>query len=85
MAADRSVLIPLEMPAPTPGDEGRLGASLPWVDNKTILTPTSGFLGTGYTHTINVYHGCAFAGSLCGTFCDAQHDQWITKGRPWGI
>lgn len=24
-----------------------------WIDNKTILTATSGFLASGYTHTIN--------------------------------
>jgi DNA repair photolyase len=58
---------------------------LPRVDNKTILTPTSGFLGSGFTHTINAYQGCAFAASLCGTFCYAQHNVWITQGRPWGL
>lgn len=56
-----------------------------WIDNKTILTPTGGFLATGYTHTINPYVGCAFAGALCGTFCYAQHNRWITQGRPWGL
>src|SRR5438105_12209526 len=56
-----------------------------WIENKTILTPTGGFLASGYTHTINVYQGCAFAGALCGTFCYAQHNRWITKGRPWGL
>jgi DNA repair photolyase len=55
------------------------------IDNKSILTPTSGFLGHGYTHTLNPYVGCAFAGALCGTFCYAQHQHWITKGRPWGL
>jgi DNA repair photolyase len=59
--------------------------SLSLVENASILTPTSGFLKAGYTHTINVYQGCAFAGSLCGTFCYAQHNHWITKGRAWGI
>ena len=59
--------------------------SLPQIDNRTILTPTSGYLKTGFTHTINLYHGCAFAGSLCGLFCYAQHNRWITKGRPWGL
>lgn len=58
---------------------------LNWIDNKSILTPTSGFLGTGYTHTLNTYVGCAYAGSLCGTFCYAQHQHWITRGRPWGL
>ncbi|MFQ5637152.1 MAG: radical SAM protein [bacterium] len=56
-----------------------------WHENKTILTPTSGFLKTGYTHSVNVYRGCAFAKALCGTFCYAQHNIWITKGRRWGF
>jgi DNA repair photolyase len=56
-----------------------------WIENRSILTPTSGFLRTGYTHTINAYQGCAFAGSLCGTFCYAQHNHWITRGRAWGF
>jgi DNA repair photolyase len=57
-----------------------------FIDNKSILTPTiSGFLASGYTHTLNPYVGCAFAGALCGTFCYAQHQHWITRGRPWGL
>ena len=32
-----------------------------------------------------MYQGCAFAGSLCGTYCYAQHNRWITKGRSWGL
>jgi DNA repair photolyase len=59
--------------------------SLPLLENASILTPTSGFLKTGYTHTINAYQGCAFARSLCGTYCYAQHNRWITKGRAWGL
>jgi DNA repair photolyase len=55
------------------------------VENASILTPTGGFLAAGYTHTINVYRGCAFAGTVCGLYCYAQHNQWITKGRPWGF
>jgi DNA repair photolyase len=51
----------------------------------SILTPTSGFLTPGFTHTINAYRGCAFAGSLCGLYCYAQHNQWIAKGRAWGF
>jgi DNA repair photolyase len=58
---------------------------LPLVENASILTPTTGYLKSGYTHTINAYQGCAFAGALCGTFCYAQHNRWITKGRSWGI
>jgi DNA repair photolyase len=55
------------------------------VEYASILTPTGGFLAAGYTHTINVYRGCAFAGALCGLYCYAQHNRWITKGRPWGL
>ena len=58
---------------------------LPEIENVSILTPTSGFLKPGYTHTINLYQGCSFAGSLCGTFCYAQHNLWIAKGRAWGL
>src|SRR6185369_16990139 len=25
------------------------------------------------------------AGAVCGIFCYAQHNQWITKGRPWRL
>ena len=32
-----------------------------------------------------MYQGCAFAGALCGLFCYAQHNQWITRGRAWGL
>ncbi len=57
----------------------------PWIENQSILTPTSGYLAAGFTHTINAYQGCAFAGALCGTFCYAQHNHWITRGRDWGL
>jgi DNA repair photolyase len=56
-----------------------------WIDNATILTPTGGFLKDGYTHTLNASSGCAFAGSSCGSYCYAQHNTWITKGRDWGL
>jgi DNA repair photolyase len=59
--------------------------SLPVINNKTILTPTGGFLAPGFTHTINAYAGCAFAGAVCGSYCYAQHNHWITKGRPWAL
>jgi DNA repair photolyase len=60
-------------------------AGVPPIENASILTPTGGFLAAGYTHTINAYQGCAFAGALCGLFCYAQHNRWITKGRAWGL
>lgn len=62
-----------------------VAAGIPLVQNASILTPTGGFLAAGYTHTINVYQGCAFAGALCGMYCYAQHNQWITRGRAWGL
>jgi DNA repair photolyase len=58
---------------------------IPSLPIRSILTETGGFLKTGFTHTINPYVGCAFAGALCGTFCYAQHNHWITRGRPWGF
>jgi DNA repair photolyase len=74
---------PAQPPGNAPSDQ--MFGSVPVVENASILTPTSGFLKTGYTHTLNAYQGCAFAGSLCGTFCYAQHNQWITKGRAWRL
>ena len=67
------------------GPEAQRAGAIHWIDNKSILTKTSGFLADGYTHTINLHVGCAFAGALCGTFCYAQHNPWITKGRPWAL
>ena len=32
------------------------------VQNKSILTPTGGFLKQGFTHSLNPYLGCSFAG-----------------------
>ena len=57
-----------------------------WIDNKSILTEQKGgFLNNGYTHSLNPYTGCSFAGTLCGKYCYAQHNQFITKGREWGL
>ncbi len=55
------------------------------VANRSILTKTGGFLKEGFTHTLNPYLGCSFAKAACGVFCYAQHNGWITKGRPWGL
>jgi DNA repair photolyase len=60
-----------------------MSTSAPRPAKISILTPTSGFLGPSFTHTINAYRGCAFAGSLCGLYCYAQHNYWITHGRDW--
>lgn len=56
-----------------------------WVDSKTALTRTGGFLREGFTHTLNPYLGCGYGGALCGVFCYAQHNVWITRGRRWGF
>lgn len=52
---------------------------------RSILTPTGGYLGPGFTHSLNPYVGCSFAGSLCGSYCYAQHNPWLGRGRPWGL
>lgn len=62
-----------------------MAVPLPQLDNRSILTPTSGFLSGGYTHTINPYSGCSFAGGLCGSYCYVQHNVFITRGRSWGF
>ncbi|QEG35845.1 radical SAM family protein [Bythopirellula goksoeyrii] len=59
--------------------------TFPFIENRSILTRTSGFLGEGYTHSLNAYAGCGFSGSLCGSYCYAQHNHWITQGRSWGF
>jgi DNA repair photolyase len=51
---------------------------------RTILNPTGGFLGEGFTHTINLYRGCALGNSLCGLYCYAQWNPYHTQGRAWG-
>lgn len=51
---------------------------------RTILNPTGGFLGEGFTHTINVYRGCALGNTLCGLYCYAQWNPYHLQGRKWG-
>ena len=51
---------------------------------KTILNPTGGFLGEGFTHTINLYRGCALGNTLCGLYCYAQWNPYHLQGRQWG-
>jgi DNA repair photolyase len=52
---------------------------------KSILNPTGGFL-SGYTHTINPYHGCQLGLGLCGSYCYARTIIRGVKGemREWG-
>ena len=51
---------------------------------RTILNPTGGFLGEGFTHTINLYRGCALGNTLCGLYCYAQSIPYHWQGRQWG-
>ncbi len=54
------------------------------IPSKSILNPTGGFLGEGFTHTINLYRGCALGNSLCGLYCYAQWNPYHLNGRRWG-
>ncbi len=51
---------------------------------RTILNPTGGFLGEGFTHSINLYRGCALGNTLCGLYCYAQWNSFHVQGRRWG-
>ncbi|MDT7042504.1 hypothetical protein [Candidatus Nitronereus thalassa] len=51
---------------------------------RTILNPTGGFLGKGFTHSINLYRGCALGNTLCGMYCYAQWNSFHLQGRRWG-
>jgi DNA repair photolyase len=51
---------------------------------RSVLNATGGFLGEGFTHTINLYRGCALGNSLCGLYCYAQWNPYHTEGRAWG-
>jgi DNA repair photolyase len=51
---------------------------------KSILTPTGGFLRS-FTHTLNVYAGCAFGREGCGVYCYVAESPVGRFGRaPWG-
>jgi DNA repair photolyase len=51
---------------------------------RSILTRTSGFLKTVCSHSLQPYRGCPFGASLCGVGCYVQHNQYLTRGEPWG-
>jgi DNA repair photolyase len=51
---------------------------------RSILTRTSGFLKTVCSHSLQPYRGCPFGKSLCGVACYVQHNQYLTRGEPWG-
>jgi DNA repair photolyase len=51
---------------------------------RTIVNKTGGYL-SGFTHTINPYHGCAFGRTLCGLPDYAPGIvQSFGEKRPWG-
>ncbi len=51
---------------------------------RTIINKTGGYL-SGFTHTINPYHGCAFGRTLCGMPDYAPGIvQSYGEKRPWG-
>jgi DNA repair photolyase len=53
------------------------------IEAKSILNPTSGFLAT-YTHSLNVYQGCAFGRNGCPyCYVRAMPIQRFA-GKPWG-
>ncbi|RMH07521.1 MAG: radical SAM protein [Nitrospirae bacterium] len=51
---------------------------------QTIINPTGGYLEGGFTHTINLYRGCALGNTLCGLYCYAQWNPYHVQGRKWG-
>ncbi len=55
-----------------------------WIEARTILTRTSGYLKTVTSHSLQPYVGCSLGGSLCGVGCYARHNVFLTRGRRWG-
>jgi len=51
---------------------------------RSILTRTSGYLTTVCSHSLQPYRGCPFGASLCGVGCYVQHNIYATQGAPWG-
>lgn len=54
------------------------------VQNKSILTRTTGYLKSVCSHSLNPYSGCGFGNSSCGQGCYVRFNTWITRGRKWG-
>jgi len=54
------------------------------VQNKSILTRTSGYLQKVSSHSLNPYSGCGFGNSSCGEGCYVRFNSWVNRGRPWG-
>jgi len=54
------------------------------VQNKSILTRTTGYLQKVSSHSLNPYSGCGYGNSSCGQGCYVRLNPWINKGRTWG-
>lgn len=53
------------------------------IQAKSILNPTGGFLAT-YTHSLNVYQGCAFGKNSCPYCYVRAMPVQRFSGKPWG-
>jgi DNA repair photolyase len=51
---------------------------------RSILTRASGYLRPVASHSLQPYRGCALGNSLCGVGCYMRHNEWVTRGEPWG-
>ena len=54
------------------------------IQNKSILTRTTGYLKNISSHSLNPYSGCGFGNSSCGQGCYVRFNFWINQGRQWG-
>ena len=54
------------------------------VQNKSILTRTTGYLKNVYSHSLNPYSDCGFGNSSRCQGCYVRFNTWITRGREWG-
>ena len=66
---------------------GKFAVRVREIQCKSALTPTCGFLGLSYTHSLNPYNGCLFGNGGCGIYCYAQKVYpAISKhpGEGWG-
>ncbi len=54
------------------------------IQNKSILTRTTGYLKSVCSHSLNPYSGCGFGNSSCGQGCYVRFNNWVNRGREWG-
>ncbi len=72
--------------------DGRASPRVEWIDAKSALTETSGFLGGagtgGFTHSFSPAIGCSLGGTACGIACYAQflqpHRVRAAPTESWG-